>query len=90
MKANDFALLRLLADGAFHSGERLAELHEECRDYMITQADIVAIIRAPRTTVSSWVARGRLTAGSVDADGVERYRYGDALDLNESRQSRGA
>lgn len=25
MKANDFALLRLLADGAFHSGERLAE-----------------------------------------------------------------
>lgn len=25
MKADDFALLRLLADGAFHSGERLAE-----------------------------------------------------------------
>lgn len=70
--------------------QRLAELHEECRDYMITQADIVAIVRAPRTTVSSWVARGRLTAGSVDADGVERYRYGDALDLNESRQARGA
>lgn len=68
--------------------QRLAELHEECRDYLITQADVVAIIRAPRTTVSSWVARGRLVASGTNLEGADLYRYGDALDLNEARQSR--
>ena len=70
--------------------QRLAELREECLDVLVTRAEVVGLTRAPRTTVASWIERGRLVVGSVDADGVERYRYGDALALDEVRRARGA
>lgn len=71
--------------------QRLAELHEECRDFLLTRPELKRLLKVPATTLHAWIVRDkRLPAGGENREGKPLYRYGDALDLNETRKARSA
>lgn len=70
--------------------ERFAQLEEDLADYGLTQRELEQLLPTiPRTTLATWIDRGRLRAQGTSAEGEPAYRYGDVLALDARRRERG-
>lgn len=60
--------------------ERLEQLHEECRDQLVTLSEAASILRLKLPRLQRWRDRGRIMRYGVDDQGAHTFRYGDILD----------